>query len=157
AAMFDRGELHPLPVSVRDVRQMPDALSFLGKSRHIVKLALTLPRPWDPAGTVLITGGTGGLGAMLARHLVTTRGVEHLLLVSRSGPGTANTREFGDELRALGADVRIVACNVADRHSLDAVLLGIPAQHPLTAVIHAAGVLDDAVFSAMSMAAVDRV
>jgi amino acid adenylation domain-containing protein len=156
-ALFGRGELRPLPVSVRDVRQLPDALTFLSQARHTGKLALTIPRPWDPAGTVLITGGTGVLGALLARHLATAHGVKHLLLLSRSGPNAADARELGDDLRALGADVRIVACDAADRRSLDAALAEIPARCPLTAVIHAAGVLDDAVFTTMSMAQLDRV
>ncbi|MGW1058238.1 amino acid adenylation domain-containing protein [Micromonospora rubida] len=156
-AMFDRDELRPLPVSVRDVRQAPDALAVLGQARHIGKLALTLPRPLDPAGTVLVTGGTGVLGGLLARHLVTAHGVTRLLLLSRSGPDTADARELGDELRALGADVRTVACDVADRDALDDVLARVPHRHPLTAVVHAAGVLDDALFSTMSTDQVDRV
>ncbi|MFI1160781.1 amino acid adenylation domain-containing protein [Streptomyces sioyaensis] len=156
-SLFDRGLLHPLPVSVRDVRQMPEALTFLSQARHTGKLALTLPRALDPAGTVLITGGTGVLGALLARHLVTAHGVRHLLLLSRSGPHTAAARELGDELRALGAEARIVACDAAEQHALDEALAHIPAQHPLTAVVHAAGVLDDGVFGALSPAQLDRV
>ncbi|MGW7489004.1 amino acid adenylation domain-containing protein [Streptomyces sp. NPDC054786] len=156
-SLFDRGVLQPLPVSVRDVRQMPEALTFLSQARHTGKLALTLPRALDPAGTVLITGGTGVLGALLARHLVTAHGVRHLLLLSRSGPYTAAARELGDELRALGAQARIVACDAAERHALDEALAHVPAQHPLTAVVHAAGVLDDGVFGALSPAQLDRV
>ncbi|HWM22692.1 MAG TPA: acyltransferase domain-containing protein, partial [Ilumatobacteraceae bacterium] len=41
------------------------------------------PAAWNPDGLVLITGGTGGLGTALARHLVERHGMRHLLLVSR--------------------------------------------------------------------------
>ncbi len=156
-ALFERGELRPLPVSVRDVRQMPEALTFLSQARHTGKLAVTIPRALDPAGTVLITGGTGVLGALLARHLVTRHGVRHLLLLSRSGPDTATARQLAEELAASGAGVSILACDAADRDALGAAIARIPARHPLTAVVHAAGVLDDAVFGAMSPEKVDRV
>jgi amino acid adenylation domain-containing protein len=157
ASMFDRGVLHPLPTSVHDLRQTPEALKHLSQARHTGKLALTLPRPLDPAGTVLITGGTGVLGALLARHLVTGHGVRHLLLLSRSGPDTAGARRLAQDLRELGSDVQIVACDAAEGHALDAALAHIPPEHPLTAVVHAAGVLDDGVFSTLSTAQVDRV
>ncbi|MEU0050341.1 SDR family NAD(P)-dependent oxidoreductase [Streptomyces sp. NPDC006309] len=95
----------------------------------------------DPAGTVLVTGGTGSLGRLLARHLVTRHGVRHLLLAGRGGrlpePGAL------DELAALGATVTVAACDVTDRTALGALLASVPAEHPLTAVVHAAGVLDD--------------
>ncbi|WP_311771479.1 non-ribosomal peptide synthetase/type I polyketide synthase [Actinophytocola algeriensis] len=158
AAMFDRGDLRPLPVSVRDVRQMPEALTFLSQARHTGKLALTIPRTLDPDGTVLITGGTGVLGASLARHLVARYGVRHLLLLSRGGPDTPAAKELARDLtESAGADVRILACDVADRDSLGAALAQVPARHPLTAVVHAAGVLDDAVFGALSPDRLDRV
>nr|AXL06282.1 polyketide synthase [uncultured bacterium] len=103
-------------------------------------------RPLDPHGTVLITGGTGTLGALTARHLVTAHGVRHLVLVSRRGEAP----ELHDELTALGASVTIAACDVADRAQLEAVLRAIPAEHPLTAVIHTAGVLDDGVVTELT-------
>ncbi|NKY87120.1 type I polyketide synthase [Nocardia veterana] len=109
------------------------------------------------SGTVLITGGTGGLGALLARHLVDTHGVRRLLLVSRRGETAAGAPELAEELARLGADVRIVACDVTDREAVRELLAGIPAQHPLTGIVHAAGVLDDGTFDALTGAQVDRV
>ncbi|MFJ3890891.1 type I polyketide synthase [Streptomyces rubrogriseus] len=95
-------------------------------------------------GTVLVTGGTGGLGALLARHLVTEHGVRHLLLSSRRGPGTPGADELRSELTALGAEVTVVAADAADRDALAGLLAAVDPRHPLTAVVHTAGVLDDA-------------
>ncbi|PSR61355.1 MULTISPECIES: type I polyketide synthase [Nocardia] len=108
-------------------------------------------------GTVLITGGTGGLGALLARHLVTAHDVRRLLLVSRRGERATGATELAEDLARLGADVRIAACDVADRDALREVLAGIPAQHPLTGIVHAAGVLDDGTVHTLTGAQVDRV
>nr|APD71701.1 type I polyketide synthase 7 [Streptomyces sp.] len=98
----------------------------------------------DPAKTVLITGGTGGLGAAVARHLVTGHGVRHLLLVSRSGRAADGVDELVAELAAAGASVSVAACDVADRAALAEVLAAVPASAPLCAVVHAAGRMDDA-------------
>ncbi|MFI7208495.1 type I polyketide synthase [Micromonospora aurantiaca (nom. illeg.)] len=104
----------------------------------------------DPDGTVLVTGATGALGGLLARHLVSTHKVRHLLLVSRRGTDAPGAAELLAELTALGAQARLVAADVADRDRLAAVLDDVPAEHPLTGVVHAAGVLDDAVISALT-------
>ncbi|WP_086859580.1 type I polyketide synthase [Streptomyces milbemycinicus] len=105
---------------------------------------------WSDRGTVLITGGTGGLGGVLARHLVTRHGVRHLLLVSRGGPEAAGARDLERELTAMGATVTVAACDVSDRNALARLLAGIPAEHPLTGVVHAAGVLSDAPLESLS-------
>ncbi|MEU8046818.1 type I polyketide synthase [Micromonospora echinofusca] len=104
----------------------------------------------DPDGTVLVTGATGALGGLLARHLVTAHKVRHLLLVSRRGADAPGAVDLLTELARLGANARLVAGDVADRDLLAALLAGIPAEHPLTGVVHAAGVLDDAVISALT-------
>ncbi|WP_232666823.1 type I polyketide synthase [Pseudonocardia sp. TRM90224] len=108
-----------------------------------------IARPLDPAGTVLVTGGTGTLGALFARHLVRRHGARHLLLMSRQGPAADGAEALVRELEADGAAVTVAACNTADRAALAALLADVPAEHPLTAVVHAAGALDDGVLTAM--------
>ncbi|MGW2332262.1 type I polyketide synthase, partial [Streptomyces sp. NPDC001700] len=103
-----------------------------------------------PEGTVLITGGTGTLGGAVARHMVATHGVRSLVLTSRRGPVADGAQELRAELEALGARVDIVACDVADRDSLRELLAGVPAESPLTGVVHTAGVLDDGVIGSLS-------
>ncbi|WP_330249896.1 type I polyketide synthase [Nocardia sp. NBC_00565] len=109
------------------------------------------------AGTVLITGGTGGLGAVVARHVVVEHGVRSLLLVSRSGPRAEGVAELCAELEQLGAQVRVVACDVTDADAVAGLLAEVPAQWPLTGVIHAAGVLDDGIIASLTAQRVDAV
>ncbi|MFE1030247.1 SDR family NAD(P)-dependent oxidoreductase, partial [Streptomyces sp. NPDC058818] len=94
-------------------------------------------------GTVLVTGGTGGLGRILARHLVVEHGVRDLLLVSRRGRAAEGIDAVTAELTGLGARISVEACDLADRTAVDALLAGMPADRPVRAVVHAAGVLDD--------------
>ncbi|WP_433635345.1 type I polyketide synthase [Nocardia sp. CA-120079] len=109
------------------------------------------------SGTVLITGGTGGLGALLARHLVTAHGVRRLLLVSRRGERADGATELAAELSGLGAEVHVTACDVTDRDALRNLLTGLPLEHPLTGVVHTAGVLDDGTFHTLTGDQIDRV
>ncbi|MFI8972880.1 SDR family NAD(P)-dependent oxidoreductase [Nocardia asteroides] len=108
---------------------------------------------WDPEHTVLITGGAGGIGRLLARHLVTEHGVRHLLLASRRGP--EGSADLIGELAELGAHVRAAACDVTDRAALAELLAGIPAEHPLGAVVHAAGVAYNGLVEAMTPEQID--
>ncbi|MFD8828614.1 beta-ketoacyl reductase, partial [Streptomyces sp. NPDC059605] len=122
---------------------------------RLVPLAAAVPKPGkgrvlDPEGTVLVTGGTGSLGALVARHLVAAYGVRHLLLAGRRGPDAPGARELVAELRGAGARVSVHACDVADRTALAALLGTVSAAHPLTGVVHTAGVLDDGVVEALT-------
>ncbi|WP_439677341.1 type I polyketide synthase [Embleya sp. MST-111070] len=117
------------------------------RGRRLVRAPLGPARPaatWRPSGTVLITGGTGALGGHVARW-VAERGAEHVLLVSRSGADAPGAARLAQEITALGAEVSFAACDVADRAALAAVLDRVPDPFPLTAVLHAAAILDDAV------------
>ncbi|WP_207709994.1 type I polyketide synthase [Actinomadura macrotermitis] len=114
---------------------------------------------WRPGGTVLVTGGTGGLGGLVARHLVAEHGVRHLVLTSRRGPDAPGAADLRAELAALGAQVTVAACDAADRDALAAVLAAVPDGHPLTGVVHTAGSLADglaATLTAEQVAAVFR-
>ncbi|MEU1806867.1 SDR family NAD(P)-dependent oxidoreductase, partial [Streptomyces sp. NPDC019937] len=148
--LFGAGALEPLPVRAWDVRRAPDAFRHMSLARHVGKLVLTLPPAWDPEGTVLITGGTGGLGGELARHLVAERGMRHLVLAARRGPDAPGAHDLRAELTAYGAEVSVVACDVADPDAVRALVDAIPGEHPLTAVVHTAGVLDDGVVGSLT-------
>jgi pimaricinolide synthase PimS1 len=106
-------------------------------------------RPLDPAGAVLVTGGTGALGALFARHLVARYGARRLVLASRRGPEAPGAAELRTELAALGAEAEAVACDITDPAQLAALVDSITAERRLTAVIHCAGVTDDGVVTAL--------
>ncbi|MCQ9184320.1 SDR family NAD(P)-dependent oxidoreductase [Streptomyces sp. IBSBF 2953] len=110
-----------------------------------------------PDGTVLVTGGTGTLGAAVARHLVAAHGVRHLVLTSRRGPAAEGAEALAAELGELGATVSVVACDAADRSSLADVLARIPAGHPLTGVVHAAGIVADRMVESLTPEQADAV
>ncbi|WP_345639387.1 SDR family NAD(P)-dependent oxidoreductase, partial [Rugosimonospora acidiphila] len=150
AELFGQGELHPLPLHAWDLRRAADALRHMSQARHIGKIVLTVPSAPDPAGTVLITGGTGTLGGIVARHLVTAYGIRHLLLTSRRGPDAPGVAELLADLTAFGADATVRACDAGDRDALAALLAEIPADRPLTAVVHTAGVVDDGVLESLT-------
>jgi acyl transferase domain-containing protein/D-arabinose 1-dehydrogenase-like Zn-dependent alcohol dehydrogenase/acyl carrier protein len=155
--LFDRGAVRPLPVTAFDIRHAQHAMRFLSQARHTGKVVLTIPAPIDPHGTVLVVGGTGSLGALTTRHLVADRGVRHVLLISRRGPDTHGAGELAAELTELGATVTVAACDAADRDALAGVLASVPGEHPITAVLHTAGLLEDATVAAMAPEQVDRV
>ncbi|MEW2626065.1 type I polyketide synthase [Streptomyces sp. NPDC048106] len=126
-----------------------------------LRLVRTAPGPRGdgdglaPEGTVLVTGGSGTLGALVARHLVVRHGVRRLVLVSRRGTDAPGALELRESLTELGASVRIEACDVTRREQVAALLDSL--DHPLTAVVHTAGVLADRLVESMTAQDVARV
>ncbi|WUW92067.1 SDR family NAD(P)-dependent oxidoreductase [Streptomyces sp. NBC_01451] len=141
-------------IAVRDGRSFVPRLAK-SLSSHTADAVPTAT--FDATGTVLITGGTGELGGHIARHLVTKHGVRHLLLVGRRGIATPGATELRADLTELGAQVTVATCDVSDREALRQVLADIPATAPLRAVIHAAGVVDDGILTALTPARLDAV
>ncbi|MEU1430353.1 type I polyketide synthase [Nocardia sp. NPDC005746] len=159
---------HPGRVLVLDIPaqdeigEWPNRAAASGEAQLAVRDgALHIPRvatrtaeftgtPIRTDGTALITGGTGGLGALFARHLVAEHGVRHLLLVSRRGPATPGAEDLTADLRAAGATVEVLAADMADPNAVAGVLAAIPADRPLRAVVHAAGTLADAMIDTLT-------
>jgi acyl transferase domain-containing protein/acyl carrier protein len=155
--LFERGVLTPLPVRSWELDRVGEALRFMGQGRHVGKNVVRLPAAPDPAGTVLITGGSGVLAGLTARHLAAQGRAGRLLLASRRGPAAPSAARIAADLAGLGARVQVVACDAADRPAMAALLGQVPAAHPLTGVFHTAGVLDDGVVGALTSERLDRV
>ncbi|MEV6071523.1 type I polyketide synthase [Nocardia sp. NPDC052001] len=149
----DAASQQVLPRVLAATRDEPQLAVRAGRAyvpRLVHAGAVAASRTWDPEGTVLITGGTGGLGALLARHLVQRHGVRHLILASRRGAGAPGASELAAELRGLGARVLVVSADLTDRDTVARVLAAVTPEHPLTAVVHAAGIVDDGVLDTLS-------
>ncbi|HEV7774649.1 MAG TPA: type I polyketide synthase [Conexibacter sp.] len=147
---------HP-PIATWDVRNGPDAFRHMREARHVGKLVLTVPQRPELDGTVLITGGTGGLGALVARHLAGEHGARRLLLTSRRGLEAEGAAELVAELGELGCEAAVAACDVADRAQVEALLAEVDDGHPLVGVVHAAGVLDDGTITSLDAEQLRRV
>ncbi|WP_229871919.1 SDR family NAD(P)-dependent oxidoreductase [Streptomyces longisporoflavus] len=154
--LFADGRVQLTPVAVRHIRDARKTFREMSQGRHVGKLVLELGNGFG-GGTVLVTGGTGGVGSLVARHLVAEHGVRSLMLASRRGLAADGVPELVAELEAAGAAVRVVACDVADRNAVAELLADMPGQYPLTAVVHAAGVLADGVIEALTPQSIDHV
>ncbi|GAA2730797.1 hypothetical protein GCM10010360_13050 [Streptomyces nogalater] len=155
--LFAEGAFTWPAVTDLDVRRAPEAFGLLRQGTQAGKVVLTVPPVLDPDGTVLITGGTGAVGRAVARHLVTEHGARRLLLAGRRGGDAPGAAELASALEALGAEVRFAAVDVADRDAVTALIEAVPGRHPLTAVVHAAGVVDDAPVTSLTAEQIDRV
>ncbi|WP_409467021.1 SDR family NAD(P)-dependent oxidoreductase [Amycolatopsis sp. GA6-003] len=109
--------------------------------------------PWGPHSAVLITGAGGTLGKLIARHLVAEHGVRRLVLASRRGAAAPGMTDLHSELSEQDCSVTVAECDVADRDAVAALL----AEHPVNAVVHAAGVLDDAVLESLTAERIEHV
>ncbi|WP_405862077.1 type I polyketide synthase [Streptomyces sp. NBC_00090] len=153
AAAVDWSALAGLDEPQLAVRGEEVRVPRLGRAQAPATGAVT--RCLDPEGTVLITGGTGGLGALFAKHYVKAYGARHLLLVSRRGTTAEGVTELVTELTELGAHVDVAACDVTDRDALARIIGNL--ERPLTAVVHAAGILDDATIESLTPGQLARV
>ncbi|WP_445195093.1 SDR family NAD(P)-dependent oxidoreductase [Streptomyces sp. TYQ1024] len=155
--LFASGALAPLPVRSWPLDKAREAFRFMSQAKHTGKLVLEIPPALDPEGTVLITGGTGALGRVVAEHVVRQWGVRRLLLAGRRGPEAPGAAELVEHLRGLGAEVSVVAADVSDAVSVAELVGKADPAHPLTGVVHAAGVLEDAVVTAQTPESLARV
>ncbi|GGC48562.1 type I polyketide synthase [Chelatococcus reniformis] len=143
-ARLEDGTLRPLPAEVFSIDDAAAAFQHMARAHHIGKIVLWQAPPGQgglvgPRGTYLVTGGLGALG-LHAAHWLVSRGARRIVLAGRSEP-TATARGAIDHLRAAGADVRVVPCDVSIPGDVARLLA---ACADLTGIIHAAGVLDDA-------------
>ncbi|MEV0414708.1 type I polyketide synthase [Streptomyces sp. NPDC050448] len=154
--LFADGRVGLSPISVRNIRDARRTFREMSQGRHVGKLVFEVGDGLG-GGTVLVTGGTGGVGSLVARHLVTEHGVRSLMLASRRGMAAEGVPELVADLESAGAAVRVVECDVADRAAVADMLADMPRQYPLTAVVHAAGVLADGTVESLTAQSVDRV
>jgi NADP-dependent 3-hydroxy acid dehydrogenase YdfG/acyl carrier protein len=122
-------------------------------ARRLTRLPATSPRDQAAprtSGTILITGGTGSLGALTARHLAATGRARQVILASRSGPAAPATAKAAAQVAVAGAAVQVTACDAADRETLAGLLAAVPPDRPLTGVIHTAGLMDDGVITSLT-------
>ena len=146
-------------LAVRDGDVLAPSLARVAREERFDREDGARDNRWalDPQGSVLITGGTGDLGRLVARHLVEKHGVRSLILAGRQGSLAPGAKQLEAELEELGALVSVVGCDVADREQLGALLDSIPSKYPLSGVVHTAATLDDGVVGSLTHEQVDRV
>ncbi|MFD8936999.1 SDR family NAD(P)-dependent oxidoreductase [Streptomyces sp. NPDC059578] len=155
--LFEDGTLTPPPLTVRHVRDAPAAYRYLAEARHVGKVVLTV-RDFDTDRAVLISGGLGTLGALVARHLVTRYAVRDLVLIGRRGEATPGSAELVEELRGSGARVTVAACDAGDREALAALLGELSGRGiRIGSVVHAAGLTRDAPIGSLTAGALAEV
>ncbi len=155
-ALFEQGVLAPSAGRDVGVRRAAEAFRFMREARHVGKIVLTIPQPPDPQGTVLITGGTGRLGALVARHLATVHGARHCCWRAAAGRTRRARVSWWPSWPSLAASARGGVRRRRPRSGWRADRLD-PPERPLTSVIHAAGVLDDGLIESLSAEQVERV
>ncbi|HET9171125.1 MAG TPA: acyltransferase domain-containing protein, partial [Actinospica sp.] len=140
------GHIDALPTRTFPIARVQQAMRFMQQAHHVGKITLSLPEPDRPAGTTLITGGTGALAGHLAEHLLATGQAGDLILASRGGGTDEAARSRLERLAAAYPDssIRAVACDTADAVRLAELIAEVPADRPLTDVVHMAATLSDA-------------
>src|SRR5260221_3483757 len=155
--LFGQGVLRHSPIATWDMRKAPQAFRHLREGKNVGKVVLSVPQAIDPDRTVLVTGATGGLGALMARHLAERHGAPHRHLASQSGSQAEGAAGLKASLEELGAETTIASCDVSDRKALETLLASIPSEYPLGAVIHCAGALADGTVETLTSEQIDRV
>ena len=166
---LDQGRLEMLPITEFPMAKIAEAFRYMAKAKQIGKVIVSCDAPVDietnrsaneiirADGTYLVTGGLGGFGLAIAAWLV-DKGARSLVLIGRSGPTREEAVAALAKMRAAGADVLALAADVADRSQLAEVLVRVREQgKPLLGVIHAAGVIDDAMIANLDLDRVRRV
>ncbi|WP_431775532.1 type I polyketide synthase [Streptomyces cucumeris] len=177
--LVEQASADPEPAGARSVEALARAAAESGEPEVSVRdgrlwsprlnrvAAEALPEPAGPppderssvwgTGTVLLTGASGVLAGLVAGHLVAECGVRRLVLVSRRGPAAPGADELVERLTEAGASVRMVACDLAVRQEVRDLVGSVPPEFPLSAVVHCAGVLDDATVGSLTPDRVDAV
>nr|VFJ58903.1 MAG: polyketide synthase 12 [Candidatus Kentron sp. FW] len=153
---FDKGHLHPLPITTFPASRITKAFRFLSQGRHMGKVVIKMHDEEvpvivdqdnaviDPDGTYLITGGTSGLGLELAKWLG-QKGVRQLVPVSRRGTHSDKVRDIFARLEEAGTQIYAPTMDITDAEAVAALITTIrETMPPLKGIFHGAMVLDDA-------------